>query len=75
MESFGDWVQIPPLKSLLDHFWGEVTLSAPFLATLIDLRMIHIISPELMFFFSARHFFPPTNFVASMAGQYGILTG
>ena len=33
LESFGDWVQIPPLKSLLAHFRGEVTLSDPFLVT------------------------------------------
>ena len=64
----------PEVIKLLAHFWGEVTLSDPFLATLIDLRMIRKISPELIFF-SARHFFPPTNFVASVAGQYGILTG
>ena len=43
-ESFGDWVQIPPLKSLLAHFRGEVALSDPFLVTLFDLRMIRRIS-------------------------------
>ena len=71
LESFGDWVQISPLKSLLAHFWGEVTLSDPFLATLIDLRMIRRTSPELMFFFSARHFFPPTNLLPQWLDNMG----